>query len=244
MPRDGSGQYTLPGPPVVTDEPILASEENALRDDMATALTGSVARNGTSIPTGNLPMGTLKHTNVGNATVATEYAAYGQVGWVAISRQVASAAANVSFALPVGFAAFRLEIVQLGVSNTGSLVLRTSFTGGASYDAAAADYAQTLMFTNATAAPQSIVDVTGAHVDVTGGMLATVPWAKVSITIDAGGTGRRASFGSQSFTLSETSNFRVLQTHGTRVANGTATNIQMLPLAGTVSGVFSLMGMV
>jgi hypothetical protein len=46
---------------------------------MATALTGSIAADGQTTASGNLPMGNYIHTNVGNATVRNNYASAGQV---------------------------------------------------------------------------------------------------------------------------------------------------------------------
>ena len=46
---------------------------------MATALTNSIAKDGQTTPTGNLPMGGYNHTNVANATLRTQYASAGQV---------------------------------------------------------------------------------------------------------------------------------------------------------------------
>lgn len=79
MPRNGSGTYTLPaGNPVVTGTTISSTVQNNTMSDVATALTGSIAKDGQTTPTANLPMGTYRHTNVGNGIAATDYAALGQ----------------------------------------------------------------------------------------------------------------------------------------------------------------------
>ena len=78
--RDGSGTYTLPaGNPVSTGTTISSTVHNATMADIATALTNSIAKDGQTVATANLPMGTFKHTNVGNATARNHYAAAGQV---------------------------------------------------------------------------------------------------------------------------------------------------------------------
>ena len=46
---------------------------------MASALTGSIASDGQTTPSANLPMGGYAHTNVANGTVRAMYAALGQV---------------------------------------------------------------------------------------------------------------------------------------------------------------------
>ena len=80
MARNGSGTYNLPaGNPVTTGTTISSTWANSTLSDMATALTGSVASDGQTTPSANLPMGTFAHTNVGNATVRTMYASAGQV---------------------------------------------------------------------------------------------------------------------------------------------------------------------
>lgn len=80
MARNGSGTYTLPaGNPVVTGSTISSTWANNTLNDIATALTGSIAKDGQTTPTGNLPMGGYNHTNVADATVRTQYATAGQV---------------------------------------------------------------------------------------------------------------------------------------------------------------------
>lgn len=80
MPRNGSGTYSLPsGNPVSTGTTISSTTHNNTMSDIATALTGSLARNGEATPTANQPMATYKHTGVGNASARDQYAAAGQV---------------------------------------------------------------------------------------------------------------------------------------------------------------------
>jgi hypothetical protein len=80
MARNGSGTYNLPaGNPVTTGTTISSTWANTTLSDMATALTGSIAADGQTTASGNLPMGNFIHTNVGNATVRNNYASAGQV---------------------------------------------------------------------------------------------------------------------------------------------------------------------
>lgn len=82
MPWSGSGifnrKYTW-----VDDRdaniPITASRMDDEMDDMASGIQNAVAKDGQNTPTANLPMGTYKHTGVGNASARTDYAATGQV---------------------------------------------------------------------------------------------------------------------------------------------------------------------
>jgi len=80
MSRNGAGVYSLPaGNPVTTGTAISSTVQNNTTADIATALTASIAYDGQTTPIANLPMGGYKHTNVANASNATDYAAYGQV---------------------------------------------------------------------------------------------------------------------------------------------------------------------
>lgn len=80
MPRNGSGTYTLPaGNPVVNGTVISSSVQNTTMTDVASALTASIAVDGQTPATANLPMGGFKHINVAAASAATDYARFDQV---------------------------------------------------------------------------------------------------------------------------------------------------------------------
>jgi hypothetical protein len=80
MSRNGSGTYNLPvGNPVSTGTTIASSWANTTLTDIGNALTSSIATDGQTTPTANLPMGNYRHINVGNATDRTMYASAGQV---------------------------------------------------------------------------------------------------------------------------------------------------------------------
>ena len=74
MPRDGStGTYTLPsGNPVTTGTTIASTTHNNTMSDLASAITASVAKDGQTTMTGDLPMGGFKPTNVADASAATD----------------------------------------------------------------------------------------------------------------------------------------------------------------------------
>lgn len=78
MARDGSGTYNKTFT-AVTGAVISSTNVNTQIDDIATALTQSLAKNGETVPSANLPMGSFKHTNVANAAATNQYAAAGQV---------------------------------------------------------------------------------------------------------------------------------------------------------------------
>lgn len=80
MPRDSSGNYTLPaGNPVVSGTTIEASWANPTLEDIALALTGSLPRNGSAPMGANLGMGGFKITGMGDGTAATDGATVGNI---------------------------------------------------------------------------------------------------------------------------------------------------------------------
>lgn len=80
MARNGSGTMILPsGNPVITATSIASTVQNNTMTDVANEITNSIARDGQSPPTANLPMGGFIHTGVGNAIQRTNYASFGQV---------------------------------------------------------------------------------------------------------------------------------------------------------------------
>ena len=79
MPRNGSGTYSRAVSDYLYDTVISETDVNTEMDDIATALTNSIAKDGQTTPTANLPMGTFRHTGVGNGSARTDYAALGQV---------------------------------------------------------------------------------------------------------------------------------------------------------------------
>ena len=87
MPRNSSGVYTLPdGYLATTGQTILASQHNPSLEDIATALTGSLPRNGTSGMLAALPMGGFKVTNMADGAAATDGATKGQLDAVTASQ--------------------------------------------------------------------------------------------------------------------------------------------------------------
>jgi len=68
-----------PSNPVVPDTLIQTNWANPTLSDIAAALSTSVATDGQTPPTANLPMAGFRHTNVGAALTATQYARADQV---------------------------------------------------------------------------------------------------------------------------------------------------------------------
>lgn len=88
MPRDGSGNYTLPAVYLAeTGEVIRATQHNSPLEDVAVALSGSLPRNGSAPMTGNLPLGGNKITGAADAEVAADLATLGQLITAMMTRE-------------------------------------------------------------------------------------------------------------------------------------------------------------
>jgi hypothetical protein len=74
MPLDGNGLYTPPAIifPVVATEIIYASDFNSIINDIASALSSVVYRDGQAAMTGALPMGTKRITGMADAIADTD----------------------------------------------------------------------------------------------------------------------------------------------------------------------------
>jgi len=74
MPRNGAGTATPPaGNPVVSGTTITSTWGNDTVDDIYNELTNSLAKDGQTTPTANLPMGGYRHTGVGDSSSLTSY---------------------------------------------------------------------------------------------------------------------------------------------------------------------------
>ena len=79
MSRNGSGVYSLPaGNPVITQTTISSSWANNTMNDLAAALTDSVAADGQTPMTGNLDLNTHKIVNLVAGSVAGDAIEYTQ----------------------------------------------------------------------------------------------------------------------------------------------------------------------
>lgn len=142
MPRNGNGVYVLPANswnPAVTGTTIESSANNATMNDLASAMTQSVSKDGQTSMTGNLPMGNNKLTGLADGSAATDSMSYGQGaklsgGNTFTGDQVINGSVSLSGSLtvtgPVIFATGTFEninvasvasINKLSVSSTASL---------------------------------------------------------------------------------------------------------------------------
>jgi len=129
MPRNGSGQYALPSGinPVVTQTLITSNWANTTLSDVAQAITQSIARDGQTVPTANLPMGGFRHTGCGSPVLRDEYATLGYVQDGSHYQLINVAGVNaISAVLPGGLSTYSLGmIVQLQpvATSTGPVTL-------------------------------------------------------------------------------------------------------------------------
>lgn len=79
MARDGAGNYSVPYADFVSGTTIESAQVDANFSDIATAMAASLAKDGQTVPTANLPMGGFKHTGVAAASALTHYARADQV---------------------------------------------------------------------------------------------------------------------------------------------------------------------
>lgn len=79
MPRNLGVFVPTSGTPVTPNSVASSTDFNAFVADVGNELTNSIARDGQSPATADLPMGGHKHTNVANATANNQYATYGQL---------------------------------------------------------------------------------------------------------------------------------------------------------------------
>lgn len=82
MPRNGSGQFsaiTNSWNPAINGVPATASDWQAVLNDIVSALTQSVSRDGQTAMTGNLPMAGNKVTGLGNATATGDALTFAQL---------------------------------------------------------------------------------------------------------------------------------------------------------------------
>lgn len=137
MSRDGSGNYTrVPGSAYINGTTADGSEVDAEINDIATALTQSIAKDGQTVPTANLPMGGYKHTNVNTASARTEYARASQVQDGTLTHLTSvSGTDTITASAPIGLSAYatgqKFSFVSAG-ANTGAVTLNINSIGAKS----------------------------------------------------------------------------------------------------------------
>ena len=150
MARNGSGTYNRAVSPYTAGTIITAATVNSEMDDIATALTGSIARDGQSPATANIPMGGYRITGMANATAVTDAATLGQLAGapVVLAEAVASASAtlDITTGLDGTFDRYELELIDLvPATNDVEAMLRIGTGVGPTWQAGGGSYASSIL---------------------------------------------------------------------------------------------------
>ena len=135
MPRNGSGGYSryTPGTPYVAGTTIDETVVNAEMDDLGNEVANSLAKDGQTVPTANLPMGGYKHTGVGNASARNHYAAVGQAqDGSFVYGTVGGTADAITLTLSpaiTAYAAGQKFTLVAGAANTGAATINVNSLG-------------------------------------------------------------------------------------------------------------------
>ena len=131
MARNGSGVYNLPPAnyPAVSSTLITAANRNAIDADLATALTNSIAVNGESVITANIPMGGNKLTGLAAGTTAGDSVRFEQLSSLSATSIINTPAGNIA-AITVQSAINELDTKKLALAG-GSLTGLLNVNDGA-----------------------------------------------------------------------------------------------------------------
>ena len=135
MARNGSGTYSLPaGNPVETNTVISSTTHNTTMTDVGTALTGSIARDGQSPATADIPMGDNKLTGLKTPTLRTDATSLGSiqdgVGVYGATVGGSGNAITVTLAPVVtAYAAGQKFSFIAGAANTGAVTVNVNSVG-------------------------------------------------------------------------------------------------------------------
>lgn len=133
MARDGSGNHSLPEAAFVSGTTIESAKVNANFSDISSALTASLAKDGQTVPTANLPMGGFKHTNVAVATSRTDYARASQIADNSMGYAASSGTDTITATPAPGISAYaigqRFTLKKDANANTGAVTLNINSIG-------------------------------------------------------------------------------------------------------------------
>jgi hypothetical protein len=134
MSFNGSGTFVInsSGQPVVANTVISTTVFNALTADLATGLSTCVTKDGQTIPTANLPMGTFKLTNLGVGSAATDSATLGQVQASTTKLVTVTGTDTITGTLSPALTAYtagQMFYFVAGGANTGAVTLNIDSLG-------------------------------------------------------------------------------------------------------------------
>lgn len=134
MSFDGAGTYVPPsGTAAVAQNLISSAAYNTLINDIATALSLMIAKDGQSTPTANIPFGGFRLTNVGNAAALTDAANVTTIVNQAGVYAVAGGTVDVITLTPTpawtSYTAGQMVVFLASGANTGAVTLNVSGLG-------------------------------------------------------------------------------------------------------------------
>lgn len=178
-PFNGSGTYGLPGAALSDGQTVSAAEHNTLRNDLATALTLCVTRDGQSPATANLPMGGFKLTGLAAGSGNGESVRYEQLTKESIVGLTTASSPQFT-AVNIGHASdTTITRVSAGIIAVEGNTLLTTATGAALAGSATQDFAAKILTLDnllkmktganiASAATLNLSTATGNLVHITG----------------------------------------------------------------------------
>ncbi len=137
MPRNGSGVYSAPAGgsyPAAEATLIEAGKHNTLIADIITELSNSLAKDGQTQATGNIPMGGFKLTGMGNGSAATDSATLAQAQsasgqWCGTAGGTANALTLTPLPAITSYAAGQIFRFKSAAENTGATTVNISGIG-------------------------------------------------------------------------------------------------------------------
>ncbi len=132
MPRNGSGTYSRAVTPPVNGDVADADLFNDEMDDIATALSNSLAKNGETVPTANLPMGGFKHTGMGEGSATGDSVTYEQIKTI-VTTGSANAYVLTSGSSLAAYADGQTFRFRANFSNTASATINVDTLGAKTF---------------------------------------------------------------------------------------------------------------
>lgn len=141
MSRDGTGTYNEPIPDVVTGATISAADYNTTMADIATALTGSLARDGQGGMLADLPMNNFSITGMGAPAANTSAARRRDLGaeWIATTAP-GGTPSWIEFALSSAYSDFEFQFSNITPNANSAFLMMLSRDNGGTWLSGATEY--------------------------------------------------------------------------------------------------------
>lgn len=176
MPRNGTGTYALPaGNPVVAGTTISETWANTTLTDIATGLTNSLAADGQTVVTANLPMNGFKFTGLANGSSAQDSVTKAQLD---LKADLAGPTFTTSIGFDSNYALFKGRFSSTNVAER--TMFQTVTTNGAT---------NVGVIPNGTAQTASFQAFSQATILNTARMVAGIDGSAVAVKSDRVGTG-------------------------------------------------------